>query len=135
MVELATTNGSFGTPAGRIRPRNRLHNQITEIDEGTEAEDIALETAHMYHRMHQAGTVKWARAQLQKLFKENRWFRWAQVGHRAPECKNSPVDPNSHQYNNMVSHDIEVLENIMKLLHALYELHEAHVHPHGGASQ
>ena len=129
---LALTNGSSGN-SGHPRTRLRLlHNQIAEVEAH---EDPALETEHLYQKMHKAGTVKWSRAQLQKLFKEDRCFKCAQKGHRAPECRNPPVDPTSHQFTNLVSDDVVSLENDMELLHALYEIEEEHGHPNGGASQ
>jgi hypothetical protein len=83
---------------------------LTKVDLVEEIDDDETNLERLYVIMQEGKKVLWTRAQLKKLQSEDRCFKCAQKGHRAPECQNPPANPKTIRFTNLLevtSYDTE----------------------------
>ena len=71
-------------------------------DEGEDAGEVLqhlqqggfIDDADMlFNHLQQAGRIPWSKAQMRKLFDENRCFKCTKQGHQKSDCRNPAADP------------------------------------------
>ena len=101
----------------RLPAPPRIHH--LDADDG-EVEETELEL--LYQKLANEGRVSWTRAQIKKLFDENRCFKCTEQGHKAPECKNAAVNPRTHRFSHNLVEIVSFNDDEELLFNALLEV-------------
>ena len=101
----------------RLPAPPRIHN--LDADDG-EVEETELEL--LYQKLANEGRVSWTRAQIKKLFDENRCFKCTEQGHKAPECKNAAVNPRTHRFSHNLVEIVSFNDDEELLFNALLDV-------------
>ena len=119
------------TAPTRMPPRTAVPPRIQALEwvpgEGEDAgevlqhlqQDGLIDDADMlFNHLQQSGRIPWSKAQMRKLFDENRCFKCTKQGHQKSDCRNPAADPKAF-------HALEVedqpLEHDEQLFHLLTE--------------
>jgi hypothetical protein len=87
-------------PRRRLPPPARINNLEAEFVVDAELAETDLEL--LFQKLSKEGRLGWTRAQLKKLFNEDRCFQCAQKGHKSSECRNPRVNPRDCRFDNLV---------------------------------